>query len=67
MKMFKNLIKIFDNLVKLIPKNLEHLEDVILLQYINVFEGQFGYVLRDKSLTTLSQTREYVTNIEENF
>jgi hypothetical protein len=43
----------FENLLKQIPDDISPKDGVILLQYTNAFEGQFGFMLRDKAPKTL--------------
>jgi HSP90 family molecular chaperone len=47
----------FDKLLKDFPPNLKPNDDTILLHYTNAFEGKFGFLLRDKSPTTLERLR----------
>jgi hypothetical protein len=56
----------FDKLVEQIPDDLKPRDGVILLQYTNAFDGQFGFMLIDKFLKNLKQAKEWVSKIEEN-
>jgi hypothetical protein len=39
---------------------------VFCLLYVNVFEGKFDFILRDKKSHTLTETKEYSADIEDN-
>jgi hypothetical protein len=55
----------FDNLLNQIPKDLCPPEAVILLLYLNSFEGQFGFILKEKMPENLAKAKEYTVQIEE--
>lgn len=42
----------FDRLLRDFPHDLRPCDGAILLLYTNAFEGQFGFLLRDKPTTT---------------
>jgi hypothetical protein len=55
----------FDNLHSQIPKDLCPPEAIILLLYLNAFEGQFGFILKEKMPENLAKAKEYSAQIEE--
>jgi hypothetical protein len=55
----------FDNLYSQIPKDLCPPEATILLLYLNAFEGQFGFILKEKMPENLAKAKEYTMQIEE--
>lgn len=55
----------FDSWVKRIP-NDKPSQDAVLWQYLNAFDGQFGFILRNKDPTTFAQARDYAMQMEEN-
>jgi hypothetical protein len=56
----------FEKLLQQIPDNLSPKDDVVVLLYTNAFEGQFGFMLKDKSPKTLGEAQEQATKIEGN-
>lgn len=56
----------FNNLHSQIPNDLCPPEVVVCLLYVNVFEGQFGLILRDKNPDTLAKAKEYSAKIKAN-
>jgi hypothetical protein len=56
----------FDNLCSQIPKYLCPFEAAICILNVNVFEGKFGFILRDKKPNTLEKSKEYNEEIKEN-
>jgi hypothetical protein len=65
-EMAKDFDEMFDRLLRDFPNNLKPSDGAILLHYANVFEGQFGFLLKDKSPTTLEMEKEFASKIEEN-
>jgi hypothetical protein len=55
----KEFHTIFDKFFIHIPKDLCPLEVVILLHYLNSFERQFGFILKEKMLDSSSKAKEY--------
>jgi hypothetical protein len=56
----------FDRLYSQIPTDLRPTAAVVRLLYMNAFDGQFCFILKDKKPTTLAQAKEYSVEIEEN-
>jgi len=65
-EMVKDFDEMFDRLLRDFPNKLKPSDGTILLHYINAFEGQFGFLLRDKSPTNLEMAKECASKIEEN-
>jgi hypothetical protein len=53
----KEFDTIFENLLKNIHNEIILKDGAILLQYTNYFEGNFGFVIRNKSLKTLVEAK----------
>jgi len=49
----------FDDLHSQILKDLFPSEETVLLLYLNVFEGQFGFILKEKMHESLEKDKEY--------
>jgi hypothetical protein len=64
-EMVKDFDERFDRLLRDFPNKLKPSDGAILLHYTNAFEGQFGFVSRDKSPTTLEMEKEHASKIEE--
>jgi hypothetical protein len=56
----------FDRLSNQIPTEFRPTASSICLLYMNAFEGQFHFILKDKKPTSLAQAKEYSVDIEEN-
>jgi hypothetical protein len=54
---------IFENLYSQILKDLCPPKAVVLLLYLNAFEGQFSFILKEKMLESLAKAKEYATQI----
>jgi hypothetical protein len=39
---------------------------IVCVLYMNAFEGQFAFLIKDKAPDTLAKAKEYSTQIEEN-
>jgi hypothetical protein len=55
----------FDNFLSKIPKYLCPPVAAILLLYLNSFEGNFGFILKEKTPDSLTKSKEYSVEIEE--
>jgi hypothetical protein len=55
----------FDNFFIQIQKDFFPMEIVILLLYLNDFEGQFGFILKENMCDSLEKDIEYTMQIEE--
>jgi len=62
----KEFDAIFDNLYSQISKDLCLPKVDVLLLYLNSFEGQFGFIPKEKMHENLANTKEYTMQIEEN-
>jgi len=62
----KEFDAIFDNFLKQIPKELAPTKETFLLLYINAFEGEFGFILKEQMAEILTKEMEYLARIEEN-
>jgi hypothetical protein len=49
-----------------IPTDLRPPDAVVRLLYMNAFDGQVRFILKDKKPTNLAQAKEYSAEIEEN-
>jgi hypothetical protein len=49
----------FDRLYSHIPKDLCPADATVHLLYVNAFDEQFCFILKEKNLTTLAQAKEY--------
>jgi hypothetical protein len=58
--------KIFDKLYSQIPTNLCPSDTFVCLLYMNAFDGEFHFILKDKKPTDLTQAKEYSVEIKEN-
>ena len=56
----------FDKLSDQILANLCPSTTTICVLYMNAFEGQFAFILKDKAPDTLAKAKEYSTQIEKN-
>jgi hypothetical protein len=56
----------YDRLYSQISKDLCPTTTVVHLLYMNAFDGQLFFILKDKNPTTLAQAKEYSSKIEEN-
>jgi len=65
-KIVKEFDTRFEKLLRQIPNNLIPKDDVVVILYNNSFEGQFGFMIKDRSPNTLGEAQEKATNIEEN-
>ena len=55
----------FDTLYNQIPIDYHPTTSLFCFLYMNAFEGQFRYILKDKKHTTLAQAKEFSIDIEE--
>jgi hypothetical protein len=55
----------FDNLHSQIPKDACPYDAYALLFYLNAFEGQFGFILKERMYDSSTKAREYNAQIEE--
>jgi len=58
--------KIFNYLVKSLPKTIKPLDASILVHYMEAFEVEIRYQLRDNELTTLKDAQKYAIKIDKN-
>jgi hypothetical protein len=65
-EMVREFISIFDRLYSQIPTNYCPTTSSVRLLYMNAFEGQFRYILKDKNPTPLAEVKEFSIDIEEN-
>jgi hypothetical protein len=56
----------FDKLYDHISTDLRPPTTIVRVLYMNAFEGQFAFLLKDKAPDTLAKAKEYSTQIEEN-
>jgi hypothetical protein len=56
----------FDKLYDQISIELYPPPTVVCVLYMNSFEGQLGFILKDKASDTLGRAKEYSAQIEEN-
>jgi hypothetical protein len=62
----REFTSIFDSLYNQIPTDYRSSTLSARLLYMNAFEGQFRYILKDKKPTSLAEAKEFNINIEEN-
>jgi hypothetical protein len=62
----KEFISRFDRLYNQIPTYYRPTTSSVCLLYMNSFEGQFQYIIKDKNTTSLAEDKEFSINIEEN-
>jgi hypothetical protein len=58
--------KIFNDLVKSLPQTIKPPDASILIHYMEAFEGEIRYQLRDKEPTTLRDAQKYAIKIDKN-
>ena len=58
--------KIFKDLVKSPPQTIKPPDASILIHYMEAFEGEIRYQLRDKEPTTLKDAQKYAIKIDKN-
>jgi hypothetical protein len=58
--------KRFNDLVKILPQTIKPLDASILIHYMEAFEGEIRYQLRDKEPTTLKDAQKYAIKIDKN-
>jgi hypothetical protein len=56
----------FDRFYNQILTNLRPSDAVVCLLYMNAFDGKLCFILKDKNLTSLAQSKEYNAEIDEN-
>jgi len=55
----------FDNLRSQIPKEVCPSNATAVLLYLNAFEGQFNFILKERMPNNLAKEREYSAQIDE--
>jgi hypothetical protein len=65
-EMVREFISRFDRLYNQIPTYYHPTTSSVCLLYMNSFEGQFQYIIKDKKTTSLAEDKEFSINIEEN-
>jgi hypothetical protein len=58
--------KRFNDLVKSLPQTIKPPDASILIHYMESFEGEIRYQLRDKETTTLNDAQKYAIKIDNN-
>ena len=58
--------KRFNDLVESLPQTIKPPDASILIHYMEAFEGEIRYQLRDKETTTLKDAQKYAIKIEKN-
>ena len=58
--------KRFNDLVKILPTIIKPQEASLLIYYIQAFEGEIKYQIRDKELTNLKDAQDKAIKIDKN-